>query len=258
MSKYKVFVVVVILLAITFPILYLFKLINSTQLLVIVSCLAFLYILFTSVGAYFIQLNFFVNSFNKGNSSGRSITLTFDDGPHTNTLQVLDVLKKYDVKATFFIIGKNIEGRESILQQIITEGHSIGNHSYEHSYWYSIKKIPDLIIDINKNNALLENITNKKTIWFRPPYGVTNPRIAGAIEQTNMQSIGWSIRSYDTVSKEIEPTFNRIIQQITTAEILLLHDHLDTTAQLLDKLIGYCINNNIAIISLENLLDNKK
>lgn len=254
MNKHKYFSAILILLAVLFIVLEQVAIISFKQFLLGIALLVFLYLSITAIGSYFIQMNFFVNSINKGQLINKSIALTFDDGPHENTLQVLEVLKKYQVFATFFIIGKHIENREYIIAKIIEGGHQIGNHSFEHSYWYSVKNVPDLVNDIQKNNACLEKISNRKITWFRPPYGVTNPRIAGAINKSNMKSIGWSIRSYDTVAKNIDDTFHRIIKQINQSEIVLMHDHLNTTAQLLDKLIPYCIQHQIEIVPLDKLI----
>lgn len=213
------------------------------------------YMAITAIGAYFIQLNYFIRSVNRGETSEKVISISFDDGPHANTYAVLDMLKKYQIKASFFIIGKNIAGKEAILKRMDEEGHSIGNHSFAHSYWYSIKPVPDLIADITNCNRILSSVLNKNIGWFRPPYGVTNPRIAAAIQDTNMTSIGWSVRSYDTMNKDIQQPLSRMVKKIKGGDIILMHDHLDTAAQLLEELILYCNSNQIKIVPLEKLIN---
>lgn len=257
MNKYRFYTMFIVMLALLSLVLFSFEYISFQVCISSIICLFIIHSTITAIGAYFIQLNYFIRSINKGTLTTKSIALTFDDGPHENTQAVLDVLAKYQVTATFFIIGKNIASKESTLQQIDAAGHSIGNHSFEHSYWYSIKPVKELVVDIQKNNALIESIIQKKVRWFRPPYGVTNPRIVAAIHSTRMQSIGWNIRSYDTVGHSVEKTLARITSKLKGSDIVLMHDSLDTTAQLLEKLILHCQKELIEIVSLENLIEQK-
>lgn len=103
-----------------------------------------LFLLVQFCGAYFIGLNFHLTSINSLETNEKKVLLTFDDGPHANTIKVLEVLKKYNVKAMFFVIGKNIQSNESVLKQIVADGHHLGNHSFSHHNWidvWSTKKV---------------------------------------------------------------------------------------------------------------------
>ena len=187
-------------------------------------------------GAYFIGLNFHLNSVNSLNTNEKKVLLTFDDGPHTNTVKVLEVLKKHDAKALFFVIGKNIQGNEAILKQIVADGHQIGNHSFSHHNFidlWSTKKVTEDFVACQK---LIEQY-QPNTKLFRPPYGVTNPNIAKALKQLNLQSIGWNVRSYDTSIKDVEKIKQRVLSQLKPGAIILLHDRLDFMPDLLETLI---------------------
>lgn len=188
-------------------------------------------------GAYFIGLNFHLKSVNSLDNTLKTVMLTFDDGPHNpNTTKVLEVLKKHEVKALFFVIGKNIEGNENILKQIVAEGHQIGNHSFSHDYWidvWSTQKVKKDFIECQK----LINQFQPNTKLFRPPYGVTNPNIASAVKQLGLQSIGWNIRSYDTSINDISKIKERVLSQLNPGAIILLHDRLDFMPELLEELI---------------------
>jgi peptidoglycan/xylan/chitin deacetylase (PgdA/CDA1 family) len=186
-------------------------------------------------GAYFIGLNFHLPSVKSINTNQRQIVLTFDDGPHTHTLKVLEVLKRYQVKALFFIIGKNIKGKEWIMQQIVSEGHKIGNHSFSHHNWIDVWPTKKVTEDFNKCNLLLQKY--QSTNLFRPPYGVTNPNIARAVKRLDLQSIGWTIRSYDTQIKDIEKIKDRVLSRLKPGAIILLHDRLAFMPDLLEALI---------------------
>ena len=187
-------------------------------------------------GAYFIGLNFHLTSINHLNTSYKKVLLTFDDGPHANTVKVLEVLKKHNVKALFFIIGKNIQGNESILNQIVAEGHQIGNHSYSHHNFIDLWSTKKVTEDFASCQKLIEQYQPQSKL-FRPPYGVTNPNIAKALKQLNLQSIGWNVRSYDTSIKDVEKIKQRVISQLKPGAIILLHDRLDFMPELLEVLI---------------------
>ncbi|GAW89019.1 polysaccharide deacetylase [Flavobacterium psychrophilum] len=126
------------------------------------------------------------------------------------TLLVLDVLKKHNAKATFFCIGKNAEKHPEIIKQIISEGHIVGNHSYNHSRLFDFYRKDKLVEEIVQTDALIKKISGKKTILFRPPFGVTNPSIKKALQVTKHHVIGWNVRSLDGVIKNEKLVFNRI------------------------------------------------
>lgn len=187
-------------------------------------------------GAYFIGLNFHLISINSLNTNEKKVLLTFDDGPHVNTVKVLEVLKKHDVKAVFFIIGKNIQGNEAILKQIVADGHQIGNHSFSHHNFIDVWSTKKVTQDFETCQKLIEQYQPQSKL-FRPPYGVTNPNIAKALKQLNFQSIGWNVRSYDTSIKDVEKIKQRVLSQLKPGAIILLHDRLDFMPELLETLI---------------------
>lgn len=197
-----------------------------------------LYLGIEFAGAYFIGLNFHLNSVNHLNKNQSKIALTFDDGPcEPETSKVLDTLKKHNVKATFFVIGKNIPGSEEMLRRMIKEGHSVGSHSYSHHFWIDLWGKKKLKEDIEKSIAEIENCTAQKVKLFRPPYGVTTPNFAYVLKELNLQSIGWNMRSYDTSTSELNKVLARVLQQTKNGSIILLHDRLEYMPELLDKLI---------------------
>jgi len=215
------------------------------------SGLVFIFLVIQSIGAYFIQFNFHLTSINSLATTEKKVLLTFDDGSHNpNTTKVLEVLKKHDVKALFFIIGKNIAGNEHILQQLVDEGHQLANHSYSHAFWFDVWSTKKVTNDLAACQQLI-NAYQASPQLFRPPYGVTNPNIAKAVKKLNLQSIGWNIRSYDTSTNDIEKITQRILSQLKPGAIILLHDRLEYMPQLLEKLIpaikekGYAFSNSI-------------
>ena len=197
----------------------------------------FLFSLIQFFGSYLIGLNFHINSLNSLQTTDKKVMLTFDDGPcKTTTPAVLEVLKKHQVTALFFLIGKNMKGNESILKQMIDQGNSIGNHSFSHHFWFDLWSTKKVIGDIAECQVLIEHYQPNKKL-FRPPYGVTNPNIARALKKLGLTSIGWNIRSYDTSIKDIEKINDRILSKLKPGAIILLHDRLEFMPELLEKLI---------------------
>ncbi|HMI08436.1 MAG TPA: polysaccharide deacetylase family protein [Flavobacterium sp.] len=210
------------------------------------------------IGSSFIHLNYHVKAYCSDPSETRNhIALTFDDGPNPNTLQILDILKKYNVKATFFCIGKNIGAHPEILKRIVAEGHIVGNHSYSHSHVFDFYRKNRVIRELKDTDALIEKITGKKPLFFRPPYGVTNPSIRRALEVTRHKVIGWNIRSMDGITKNGKVIFNRILKRISPGSIVLLHDTRPETAKVLEQLLQTLAEKNYQVVSAEQLLNLK-
>lgn len=108
------------------------------------------------------------------NEKKPKVAITFDDGPHsTYTDKLLDGLLIRNVKATFFLIGSNIESNSKVVQRMHDEGHVIGNHTYSHVELACID-IKKAMAEINKTNKLIESITGEKVKYIRPPYGAWN------------------------------------------------------------------------------------
>lgn len=218
----------------------------------------FLWIGINAVGSSRISSNYHVKAFcHNPSETQKKIALTFDDGPSEFTLEVLSLLKKYNAKATFFCIGKNIETHPEILKQIIADGHLVGNHSYSHSKFFDFYNAKQIAAEIEKTDELLEKYTSKKIIFFRPPYGVTTPSIRRALKITGHKVIGWNIRSLDGGTKNKELIFNRIIKRVSPGGIVLLHDTASHSVLVLEQFLQFLEQNNYEVISIEELLNLK-
>ena len=213
---------------------------------------------FNLIGSSLISSNYHVKAFcNNPSETEKKIALTFDDGPSSYTLEVLDLLKKYNVKAIFFCIGKNIEMYPEIVKQIIAEGHLVGNHSYSHSPFFDFYNAKKITEEIQQTDTLLEKFTSKKINFFRPPYGVTTPSIRRALKITGHKVIGWNIRSLDGGTKNQNLIFNRIIKRISPGGIVLLHDTASHSVLVLEQFLQFLQNQNYQVVSVEELLNLK-
>jgi peptidoglycan/xylan/chitin deacetylase (PgdA/CDA1 family) len=205
-----------------------------------------------------IKSNYHIRAYcNNPSLTEKKIALTFDDGPSETTLKILDLLKKYDAKATFFCIGKNIEKYPEIIERILSEGHSVGNHSYSHSHFFDFYNAKKVLEELKKTDDLLEKFTSKKILFFRPPYGVTTPSIHRALKISKHKVIGWNIRSLDGGIKDQKIIYNRIIKRVSPGGIVLLHDTAKHSVLVLEQFLQFLQQNNYTVISVEKLLNLK-
>ena len=205
-------------------------------------------------GSFRISSNFHLQAIcNNPLETEKKIALTFDDGPNEMTLPILEILKKYEAKATFFCIGKNIENHPEILKKIVNEGHTVGNHSYSHSHFFDFYRKNRVIQEIQKTDDLIAFHTQKKSLLFRPPYGVTNPSIRQAIAVTKHKVIGWNIRSLDGILKDEKIIFDRIKKRIAPGSIVLLHDTAHS-ARILEELLSCLKENQYKVVPIADLL----
>lgn len=216
-----------------------------------------LYLFISSLGATSIRLNLYVNAFNKSKATEKKIALTFDDGPHAKTPQILALLEQYQAKGNFFLIGERVREFGYMVKQIDERGHLIGNHSYYHKNNFPISSVADITDEINKTNLAIEQVTGKKPVYFRPPFGVTNPLIARAIKRTKMKVAGWTIRSYDTMNQSPEKVLERIKKQIAPGKIVLLHDYSSDVIWILESLLKYLTDSGYKMVTLYELDNNK-
>ncbi len=173
----------------------------------------------------------------------KSIYLTFDDGPTPEiTAWTLDILKQFDAKATFFCIGKNVEEHPEIFNNIITDGHAIGNHTYNHLKGWKTKK-DDYVNNILKTQKVLFNQKSKSVGLFRPPYGQIKPIQIKELSQLGFKIIMWSVLSIDydiTVSKE--KCLKNVIDNTSPGDIVVFHDSIKASKNLqyaLPKVLEY-------------------
>lgn len=218
--------------------------------------LFFFWLGLTAWGSYDIRLSYFTETLNSdSNNSNREIAITFDDGPHEMTEKILDLLQKFNVKATFFCIGKQIEQKPVVFKRIISEGHIVGNHSYSHSNSIGFFSTQKIIEEISKTNSIITSFLNKNPKLFRPPFGVTNPNIAKAVKQLNMKVIGWNIRSLDTIIKDEEDVFKRVKNKVVPGGIILLHDTSEKSVMVLERLLLFLQSENYKIVTIDKLLN---
>lgn len=218
----------------------------------------FTYLMIQVYGSVILSAQFFIPVSTRGKSSMHSISLTFDDGPIAGkTDRVLDILKAHGVSAAFFCIGHRAKENPALLKRIQQEGHVLGNHSYWHGKSFDLQTTCKIGAELTLTDAVIYEHTGLKLRFFRPPYGVTNPMVASAVLQTGYKTIGWSVRSFDTMTKDCSKLLNRIIGSVKSGDIILLHDNSESMIQMLPALIKAIQNLGLKIVRVDELLNEK-
>ncbi|HEY9602086.1 MAG TPA: polysaccharide deacetylase family protein [Allocoleopsis sp.] len=152
------------------------------------------------------------------------IALTFDDGPwQKTTRQVLDILKQNNIKATFFWVGSSLEKNPQIAQQVVAEGHAIGNHTWHH--WYHHLNEKAAAKEIEDTAQLIYKTTGVKTSLFRPPGGFLKNGVAAYAKQQNYAVVMWSVTAADTDWKAQPSAFvKNVLRGAKPGSIVLMHD----------------------------------
>ncbi|MDX2361712.1 MAG: polysaccharide deacetylase family protein [Crocinitomicaceae bacterium] len=241
----------ILLYALSVTLICLFLRDNDYFVLMLIG-VTFIFFVALSLGVLFMQYNYFLKSTTELSSD--KCLLTFDDGPHpTNTIKILDILAKHEVKALFFVIGEKAEQHPEIIKRIVIEGHLIGNHSYNHNNFMSMYSKSRLRKELTKAQEALWKISGQQVQFFRPPIGYTNPNYASILKEMKLKCIGWTVRSYDTVHKESSKLNERLVSMTKPGNIVLLHDNLDVSANALDTYITSAKSNGILFASSDNI-----
>lgn len=213
-----------------------------------------LYTVVIALGSYFIGLQFFIHSYCHGSRSKPQIAITFDDGPLlSHTAAILDILKQEKAPAAFFLIGKNILGQEQMIKEINAQGHLIGTHSYSHHWRFPLQPVSKISAEIEASQKMVSDIIFRKPLLFRPPFGVTDPLLASAIKACKVYSIGWSLRTYDTVITSSDKLLKRA-SHIQNGDIILFHDNGLQTNVILPLFIQNVRKQGFEIVPLDQLL----
>lgn len=225
----------------------------------IIGCLIIIILLLLSFlvyASYSIQSGIYLRSFCRKQTKERIVALTFDDGPNSiQTPKVLHVLKEYQAAACFFCIGHQVKGNEKLLQQMIAEGHIIGNHSYTHANLFPLYGLSKMKKDLQACQSELERVTSQPVTLFRPPFGVTNPTIAKAVRQLGLRSVGWNIRTLDTQQPAPEKILHLIRKCLTPGSVILLHDRMPDSDRLVRQILVLLKEQNYTVVRLDKLMD---
>lgn len=222
-----------------------------------IAILTILLILFLVWASADVGSNIYIKTICKADVKDKVVALTFDDGPdETTTEKVLDVLKKYNIQATFFLVGSKVEKHPDIVKRIYSEGHIVANHTYSHSGFFPLCSGLKVMGEITKCASAIQKNIGKKPKLFRPPFGVTNPIIGKVVRDLELKTIGWSIRSLDTVrGKTREEIARKVQKNLHPGAIILLHDRCSKADELLENIIEGSLKNGYSFTSLDKMIN---
>ncbi len=179
------------------------------------------------------------------------IALTFDDGPNARyTPILLDGLKKRNIRASFFLIGENIEGNEDILLQMRKDGHLIGNHTWDH---VQLDKIPaeKARLEIEKTNNRIYEASGIYPSYVRPPFGAW---IKDMELSVTMLPVFWDVDTLDWQSKNIDSILSIAQKQVHDGSIILMHDGYQTSVDAALKIADLFTEKGYVFVTADQLL----
>lgn len=184
----------------------------------------------------------------------RKVALTFDDGPDEEmTPRVLALLHRYRAQATFFVVGDKVRQHPELVQRILADGHTLGNHTLSHNPLATLYSVSRYHEELFWGGDVVERLTGRRMRLFRPPFGVTNPPIARAVKALGLTCIGWSVRSLDTTRLGRERVLRRIEKGLKPGAVVLLHDRLPESDRLLEEVLKLLERENYKAVTVDEL-----
>lgn len=197
----------------------------------------------------------------RGSFEDKRVALTFDDGPDRRfTPQVLDVLKKHDVKATFFLMGSRIKALPDVTRRIDQEGHSIGNHTYWHPKLFR-ESTDRMKWEVTETDDVLNQVVGFRPKLFRAPYGGLTEELVENMAEMDLTVVGWSVDSLDWMQLSAEEVQKNVLSNTQPGSIILMHSgghwtqDLSGMVKALDQIIPKLKQDGIEFVTVSELLN---
>ena len=182
------------------------------------------FIALCAIAPFLPRFSFFLPIISMGNSGKPAVAITFDDGPDpVSTPALLELLSKHKIYATFFVTGKEAYKHSGLIKDILARGHTVGNHSYSHDNFIMFKSSKTLIKEIESAQEILREF-GITPLAFRPPVGITNPRLGKVLDKADMYNVNFSCRAIDGGNRWIKNLSERILRRVHPDAIVALHD----------------------------------
>ncbi|MDD5722792.1 MAG: polysaccharide deacetylase family protein [Syntrophales bacterium] len=167
---------------------------------------------------------FFLPVISRGRTGRAFVAVTFDDGPDpVTTGPLLELLDRHEIKAAFFVTGENAERHSDLIAAILEKGHDIGNHSYCHDPLLMLRSCRRIRCEIASTQILLRRF-GIAPIAFRPPVGITNPKLAAILPEEGLYALNFSCRGNDFGNRRLRGLSRRILKKVKQDDIIMLHD----------------------------------
>ncbi len=184
----------------------------------------------------------------------KKISISFDAAWGADlTDSILSILEKYNVKTTFFVVGKWAEQYPDKVKALSDAGHEVENHSYDHPHMTNMSK-EDMINELERCNTKIAEITGKRPTLLRPPYGDYNNTVIEAAEQCSMHTIQWSVDSLDWKGISADDIVKRVVPKVTSGSIVLFHNAGEHTPEALPTILESFISEGYEIVPISQLI----
>jgi len=194
----------------------------------------------------------------------KQVALSFDDGPDSRfTPEILDVLDKHQVHATFFMMGSRAKEHPDIVERVDDEGHAIGSHTYWHPN-LSEEGLERLDWEVKETDETIENIVGYKPRLFRSPYGNLDEKIVERLVDLDHTIVGWDVDSLDWKQPGTDVIADNVLSNVSPGSIILMHDggdwsmDLSGTVESLDRIITKLKEDSIDFVTIPELIDSQK
>jgi len=168
----------------------------------------------------------------------KAVALTFDDGPHPEfTLKLLEILDKNGIKATFFVVGKQVKKYPEFLREIQKHGHEIGNHTFNHPLLTTLDKA-GVINELELNKLEIKKETGLEVHIFRPPSGRYDEKVLEAALSKDFIPVLWSVSGSDYGATDQKAVMNNVLASLKDGDIILLHSGIEATLKALPQMIS--------------------
>ena len=184
-----------------------------------------LFALTVHIGGSTVDAGWFGGGITHGNRASHDVALTFDDGPNvTTTIELMNLLDRAKVRATFFIVGKALDREPGIARMLIAHGHLLANHSYEHDQW---RWLDPTYPELARTQRAFQRNGLACPAWYRPPHGQRTPFVARAVSSHHMRMAMWDVSATDWATTDAHRIAQRVLSGVRGGSIILLHDGLD-------------------------------
>ncbi|MCD8098601.1 MAG: polysaccharide deacetylase family protein [Lachnospiraceae bacterium] len=181
----------------------------------------------------------------------KRIALTFDDGPHpVYTPQMLEVLERENVPATFFLLGENVELYGDIVKDIAAQDHLIGNHTWHHVQITTLSP-EEARAEILETSRLIEELTGQGTEYVRPPFGTWNPDLESELD---LIPVMWSIDTLDWITENVDQIVEQVVREASENDIILMHDSYESTVQAVERIIPLLRAENFEFVTADQVI----
>lgn len=183
-----------------------------------------LFILLCVVAPFFPGFGFFLSVISRRKMDRRAVALTFDDGPDPDvTPRLLELLRRHGVPATFFVTGARVESHPGVIREILSQGHTLGNHSHHHDPLLMLRSRATLREEVARTQELLSAFA-VRPLTFRPPVGIMNSRLPGVLRELGLCCVTFSCRAFDRGNRRVARLAEIILRKVRPGDIILLHD----------------------------------